>query len=149
MTKKLVLLKQSSLMPTLTGCQMPLKLNPGLKLTPLILLLKQKTPPSPRSVSSEVTLLPSLRTAPPPKKVIAMKLTTLAYPAGLSVSSGPLPQHPLLDSDKPPKTTSTLLSSQTERSLPKSPGLMGTTRSSQATLMSTRSARTPLLPMTS
>ena len=145
-------MKQSSLMRTLTGCQMPLKLNPGKKLTPLILLLKQKTPPSPRSVSSEVTLLPSLRTAPPPKKVIAMKLTTLAYPAGLSVSSGPLPknpQHPQDVSDKPPPTTSTLLSSQTERSLPKSPGLMGTTRSSQATLMSTRSARPPLVPMTS
>ena len=92
---------------------MPLKLKTGLQLAPLIMVVKM-TPPSPRSVSSEVTFPASLRPAPLMKH--AMKLTTLAYPAGLSVSSGPL-QLPQLVSDKLIPAPLTLLVSQTKKSM--------------------------------
>ena len=78
-----------------SGYPKKLTMNHGLKLA-----LLATTPQPPWSVSSEVTLPPSLRTAPLRKH--AMKLITLAYPAGLSVSSGPLPKLVL---DKPPPAT--------------------------------------------
>ena len=103
---------------------------------------------------SELTLPTSLK--PASLLMIAMILTTMPTPAGLSVSSGPLPSsqmhlHQAVPvSDRLKKTPSTLLSSKTEQSLSKSPGLLLETPLSKPMFRTLRrSLMLPLPPVTS